>query len=50
MVACDLLSLLVEYGYPVSNELAGAVVRAEDDVALEILNEIPPHMARHADL
>lgn len=42
-VAADLLSALEAHGYPVSNELAGAVVRAEDDVALKLLR------ARHRE-
>lgn len=37
-VASDLLSLLEEQGYAVSDELAGAVVRADDRVALGLLS------------
>jgi hypothetical protein len=37
-VACDLLSLLEEHGYPVTDGLAAAVVRADDGKALELLN------------
>jgi hypothetical protein len=37
-VACDLLSLLEEHGYPVTDALAAAVVRADDGKALELLH------------
>jgi len=36
-VAADLLSLLEEYGRPVSTELARAIVQADDDTALVLL-------------
>lgn len=36
-VACTLLDILERHGYPVSTELAGAVVRAEDEIALTLL-------------
>ena len=39
-VACDLLSILEISGLTVSQELAGAVVRAEDDAALAFLPEL----------
>lgn len=38
-IAGLMLSLLEESGYPVSKELAGAVVNAEDEEALRILSE-----------
>ena len=39
LVAADLLSLLGEYGFPVSQELAKAVVGADDEKALELLRQ-----------
>jgi hypothetical protein len=38
LVAGRLLDQLERHGYPLTHELAGAVVRAEDDDALELLN------------
>lgn len=38
-VASELLSLLEQYGYPVTDELAGAVVRSESDIALGLLEK-----------
>jgi len=38
-IAGLMLSLLEESGYPVSKELAGAVVGGDDEEALRILNE-----------
>jgi hypothetical protein len=37
LVACDLLQILEEAGNPVSQELARAVVRAEDERAVKLL-------------
>jgi hypothetical protein len=39
LVAANLLSTLEEHGYPVSKELARAVVGADDDAALALLAE-----------
>ena len=36
-VAANLLNILEESGYPISQELAGAVVNADDDYALNLL-------------
>jgi hypothetical protein len=38
LVAGRLLDQLERHGYPLTNDLARAVVRAEDENALEILN------------
>lgn len=39
-VACDLLNLLEIHGVKITSELADAVVRAEDDVALDLIKEL----------
>ena len=36
-VCADLLSLLEQNGYPVSGDLAGAVIQANDEVSLKLL-------------
>ena len=36
----EILSLLEEYGHPMSEELARAVVRCDDAIALEELEKI----------
>jgi hypothetical protein len=41
LVAADLLSLLEEHGFPVTTELAGAVVNADDEVALDLIRSCP---------
>jgi hypothetical protein len=40
LVACDLLSLLESKGHPVDKELAKALVRAEDDVSLPLIEKM----------
>jgi hypothetical protein len=39
LVAADILSLIIEHGGNVSSELAAAVVGAEDERALELLEK-----------
>lgn len=40
MVAADLLSLLEERGLPIPDELAKAVVQADDETAIELIDEM----------
>jgi len=40
MVAADLLSLLEERGLPIPEELAKAVVQADDETAIKLIDEI----------
>jgi hypothetical protein len=40
LVACDILELLEKYGAKISQDLARAVVRAEDEEALMLLREL----------
>lgn len=39
-VACDLLSLLESKGHPIDNELARALVFADDELSLSILEKL----------
>lgn len=39
-IASNLLNMLEENGYPLTDELANAIVNAHDDDAIEILNKI----------
>jgi hypothetical protein len=39
LIAADLLSLLIKHGIEVSSDLAEAVVGADDETALRLLND-----------
>lgn len=45
-VAADLLAILEDHGAPVSEELAGAVIRAEDAEALVLLEALASDVGR----
>lgn len=44
-VAASLLSILEEHGIPLSKELAGAIVRAEDEAAKPLLQALLSQLA-----